>query len=84
MPINMTIFNLRILKIDDVKVINCICIFTNLIFEPESNKYHTKTINQNKQSLAKTMKSQKNKRKKTGTIQKLLIELKKKKEKQEG
>jgi len=52
MPTNMTIFKspeyscLRICNIDDVKVIDRICTCSKLIFQPESNKHRTKTVNQ--------------------------------------
>ena len=55
---NMTIFKFpkyscfRICNVDDAKVIviDRICTCSKLIFQPESNKHHTKTENQNKQS----------------------------------
>jgi len=75
MPTNMTIFKsleyscLRICNVDNVKVIDWICISSKLIFQPELNRHRTidgkskvhRTItgNQNKQGYADTTKSQK-------------------------
>ena len=43
---NMTIFKYPEYNVDDVKVIDRICSCSKLIFQPESNKYRTKTGNQ--------------------------------------
>ncbi|RHN47282.1 hypothetical protein MtrunA17_Chr7g0251261 [Medicago truncatula] len=48
---------LQICNIDDIKIIDCIYTYSKLIFQSESNKYYTKTENQNKQSRAKMTKS---------------------------
>ena len=64
---NMTILKspeyscLQMCNVDDSKVIviDRICTFSKLIFQPESNKHRTKMGNQNKQSRSETTKSQK-------------------------
>ena len=88
----MIIFNspkyscLRICNVDDAKatVNDRICTYSNLIFQPESNKHRTKTGNQKhtaqrreikiKQSRSETTKSQKQ-TKENGKYVKSLIQL---------
>jgi len=51
MPTNMTIFKppkyscCRICNVGDAKVIDWICTWSKLIFQPESNKHRIKTKN---------------------------------------
>ena len=54
----------RISNVDDAKVIDWICIWSKLIFQPESNKHCIKSENQNKQRSVRRWNHQ-NKRKKT-------------------
>jgi len=75
MPTNMTVLkspeysSFRICNVDDAKVIDQICTYSKLVFQPESNKHRTKTGktkmhrtktgNQNKLNRTETTKSQK-------------------------
>ena len=86
----MTIFKsseyscIQICNVDDVKVIDRICTCSKQIFQPKSNKHHTKKENQKHTIQRQEIKTNrvvqrqrhhKNKRKKTKNMWKSLIQL---------